>query len=309
MKPIKNIWRRLIVEPTDICNLNCSSCGRPKTGHSIMTPERFEKILHKLKDEPIDRVLFFWRGEPCLNPHLPEFVKMVKMRNKDIMTIVSTNTVVPLLHNVEYVTNLFRYLNRFTLSVDGHDEESLNKYREGSKWNILIKNLETICKVSKMKGMNTLRVMDVLMFRWNAGKEDWFRDIAKKYNIGRLNFKRPIVLNKSILTPEEMKYWLPDNPKYWRYKKVGDVFKHKSSPHCSLDPIITVTGELAICAIDMPMNYGSMGNLITDDLKAIEDNFWAIAPKMYNRKLSICKELCCCMTPQSNRHVSRERIR
>ena len=287
----KTIFSYAHVDPTDICNLNCYSCRRPRTGHSIMTPQTFQRILDKIKGESIKHMLLYWRGEPCLNPHLPELARLTKKLDPSIITYTSTNTAVPNLHNKDYVTKLLSNLNRLEICVDGYNQQSISKYRRGANWKLMLKNLETISRVKT----DAEKRMRVLMFRWNEGREDWFIELAKKYNMDILRFGKPVINDKTVLSLEEAEYWLTKNPKYWRYRRVGDKFIVRSRNTCVPHCIITTTGEVAFCGVDMSMQYGSAGNVLTEPLDIIKERYWKFAPKMYNKELDICKNNCCCM--------------
>src|SRR5262245_2923234 len=77
----------LDIEPTNRCNAHCYFCPRDATPHQgLMTPEVFAKSLDRtIEFDEIARVRFGTRtkvnlcglGEPMLNRHTPDFVRMV----------------------------------------------------------------------------------------------------------------------------------------------------------------------------------------------------------------------------------------
>jgi MoaA/NifB/PqqE/SkfB family radical SAM enzyme len=80
------------IEPTTSCNLRCTECPtgmqsltRPKGNMSL---EAFTAVLNKLSPELLYLTLYF-QGEPFLNQHFAEMVKLA--RNRRIFVATSTN--------------------------------------------------------------------------------------------------------------------------------------------------------------------------------------------------------------------------
>jgi len=75
--------RKLYIEPTTVCNLNCRTCIRnvwedPKT-HMEMAV--FHELVEQLQAFPdLQRVVFSGLGEPLTHPHILEMVRLVRER-------------------------------------------------------------------------------------------------------------------------------------------------------------------------------------------------------------------------------------
>ncbi len=66
-------FKRIYIEITNACNLNCSFCPDYKRKREFMSREDFELILKKIS--PYTKYIFFHvMGEPFLHPLLPEFL-------------------------------------------------------------------------------------------------------------------------------------------------------------------------------------------------------------------------------------------
>src|SRR2546429_5256227 len=79
-------------EPTTSCNLRCPECPsglrsftRP-TG--MMKKELFESVINQLAPS-LSYLIFYFQGEPYLNPHLLEMIQIASQ--KKIYTATSTN--------------------------------------------------------------------------------------------------------------------------------------------------------------------------------------------------------------------------
>ncbi len=66
-------FKRIYIEITNICNLNCSFC--PDTGRApeFMGEELFSRILDEIKDSS-EYIYFHVKGEPLLHPQLERFL-------------------------------------------------------------------------------------------------------------------------------------------------------------------------------------------------------------------------------------------
>ncbi|NKF08430.1 SPASM domain-containing protein [Clostridium gasigenes] len=68
-------FKKVYIEITNICNLNCNFC--PKTGRKLefMEEEAFEHVLKSVKPYT-DHIYFHLMGEPLLNPKLGRFLEI-----------------------------------------------------------------------------------------------------------------------------------------------------------------------------------------------------------------------------------------
>ena len=122
-------------EPTTSCNLRCPECPsglraftRP-TG--MLENSFFQKTIDEIHKELL-YLIFYFQGEPYLNP---DFLAMVKYASdKNIYTATSTNA--------HYLTDevakrtVESGLDRLIISIDGTTQEVYQQYRVGG---ILIK--------------------------------------------------------------------------------------------------------------------------------------------------------------------------
>jgi len=66
-------FRKIYLEITNVCNLNCSFCPKTRRPGAFMTEETFSTILKKI--EGYTQYLYFHlMGEPLLHPLLPRFL-------------------------------------------------------------------------------------------------------------------------------------------------------------------------------------------------------------------------------------------
>ncbi len=76
--------RKLYIEPTTGCNLNCRTCIRNIWEDPIapMSMATFERLVAGLNDLPrLNRVVFTGFGEPLTHPHILEMIQAVRERD------------------------------------------------------------------------------------------------------------------------------------------------------------------------------------------------------------------------------------
>ena len=67
------MYKKVYVEITNNCNLNCDFCPHNKREHKFMKFDEFKTILNKLENHT--KYLYFHiLGEPLLHPNINEFI-------------------------------------------------------------------------------------------------------------------------------------------------------------------------------------------------------------------------------------------
>ena len=125
------------VEPTTACNLRCPECpsglrafSRP-TGN--LKADFFRQTIDELYKDLV-YLIFYFQGEPYINP---KFLEMVKhAHDRGIYTITSTNG--HFLNDKNARETIESGLDRMIISVDGTTQDVYESYRkEGSLENVL----------------------------------------------------------------------------------------------------------------------------------------------------------------------------
>lgn len=135
--------KKLYIEVTTKCNLDCITCVR----HSwqdpleIMTMETFHKIIDSLSDLPqLEKVHFGGFGEPMSHPNFMEMVE--KVRNRGLQVEIITNGTLLSEHNLERLIKLG--VDTVVVSLDGPDEETYQGIRHGGHLDPVLRNLEKL---------------------------------------------------------------------------------------------------------------------------------------------------------------------
>jgi pyruvate-formate lyase-activating enzyme len=140
---IPPVPRRVVVEPTNACNLGCAYCGnkdmlRPRTYLSV---ELYTKLLDEMVELGIPRLTLHTIGEPTLHPRIAEMVKLATDR-KRVVTISTNGT---LLGRESLARGLVEAgPDLLNISADAADAETLAKTRDGLKPEVILEALSAV---------------------------------------------------------------------------------------------------------------------------------------------------------------------
>ncbi|WP_438946044.1 radical SAM protein, partial [Sediminibacterium sp.] len=172
-------------EPTTSCNLRCPECPsglreftRP-TG--MLQKDFFQQTIDDIAPELL-YLIFYFQGEPYLNPN---FLEMVQYANKKgIYTATSTNA--------HYLTDEYARktvesgLDRLIISIDGTTQDVYQQYRVGGKLNKVIEGARNIVKWKKELNSKTPFVFfQFLVVKPNEHQIEEIKALGKEIEIGR----------------------------------------------------------------------------------------------------------------------------
>lgn len=271
----KNIlWGRpaiLTIEPTNICNLRCPLCTtgnnemlRPNGKMSLDT---FGNILDKMGDD-IFFLLLYHQGEPYINKHFLEFVRLAKAKN--IYCTTSTNA-----HYFDDETiraTIDSGLDSMIVSLDGVTQESYETYRVKGNLDKVVSGLRRFMEIKQQRKSRTpLIALQFLVMKHNERELPFIKKLAKELGVDRL-----LIKTIEVRTAEEARLWLPANERFRRYQfdeqnlRVKNSEK-KSCPRPWLSTLINWDGSMVPCCFDKNGSF-IMGNI--NEAKNI-DELWA----------------------------------
>ena len=76
-------FKKIYIEITNICNLNCSFCSKDNKPKKEITVKEFEHILKEI-DEYTDYIYLHVKGEPLLHKSFKEILNLCKKYNKKV---------------------------------------------------------------------------------------------------------------------------------------------------------------------------------------------------------------------------------
>ncbi len=260
-------------EPTTSCNLRCPECPsglRAFTRPTGMLQKDFFKETIDDIHQHLLYLIFYFQGEPYLNP---EFLDMVKYASsKKIYTATSTNA--------HYITDevakktVESGLDRLIISIDGTTQEVYQQYRVGGNLNKVIEGTKKIVQWRKALNSKTPFIFfQFLVVKPNENQLEEIKQLAKEIGVDEVRFKTAQVYDYET-DPNQL---IPNNEKYSRYKKGKDgKYKPKNKLvnrcwklwHAN---VITWDGLVVPCCFDKDAMH-QLGNIKNDSFKNIWNN-------------------------------------
>jgi len=269
------VWGQPIsisVEPTTSCNLRCPECPsglrsftRP-TG--MLDPTFFKETIESVYKN-VSYLIFYFQGEPYLNPHFLDMVKYAS--KKGIYTATSTNA--HYLDDENAKATVESGLDRLIISIDGTTQEVYEAYRKGGKIEKVLEGTRNVIKWKKKLNSNTPNIIfQYLVVKPNEHQIHDVKSLAESLGVDEVRFKSAQIYDYKNGNP-----LIPEDESFSRYKKQDDgtyTIKNQLLNHCWKlwhSCVITWDGKVIPCCFDKDAQY-SMGELSGQSLSAVWGN-------------------------------------
>lgn len=257
------------IEPTTACNLRCPECPsglraftRP-TGR--LQTDFFRKTIDHLHRDLL-MLIFYFQGEPYLNPG---FLEMVRYANqKGIYTITSTNG--HFLNDEHAKQTIESGLDRLIISIDGTTQEVYESYRKSGKLEVVLQGARNIVKwKKKFKAHHPHIIFQFLVVRPNEHQIPEVFQLAKEIGVDEVRLKTAQVYDYKNGHP-----LIPTQERYARYEQQQDGtyrVKNHLLNHCWKlwhSCVITWDGTVVPCCFDKDAQH-QLGDLKKSSFKNI----------------------------------------
>ena len=260
-------------EPTTSCNLRCPECPSGLRAFSRPTGMLKKDFFTETIDDIHRHILyliFYFQGEPYLNP---DFLDMVKYASsKKIYTATSTNA--------HYLTDdaarktVESGLDRLIISIDGTTQDVYKQYRVGGNLDKVIEGTKNIVKWRKQLNSKTPFIFfQFLVVKPNEHQIEEIKKLAIEIGVDEVRFKTAQIYDYEN-DPNQL---IPNLDKFSRYKKNKDGTykpKNKLANHCWKlwhANVITWDGLVVPCCFDKDATH-QLGNLKNESFKNIWQN-------------------------------------
>ena len=239
------------IEPTTACNLRCPECPSGLRAFSRPTGNLKQDFFRKTIDElhkQLIYLIFYFQGEPYINPSFLDMVKYAK--DKGIYTITSTNG--HFLNDANAKKTIESGLDRMIISVDGTTQETYENYRKEGNLEAVLQGARNIVKwKKKMNSATPHTIFQFLVVKPNEHQIDEIYKLAEEIGIDEVKLK-----TAQVYEYEKGNDLIPTIEKYSRYKKNPDgtySVKNKLLNHCWKlwhACVITWDGLVVPCCFD-----------------------------------------------------------
>jgi radical SAM protein with 4Fe4S-binding SPASM domain len=178
---MKKRFKKIYVEITNICNLNCSFCDRTIKSKKEMTIEEFKQVIDKIK-EFTDYIYLHVQGEPFLHSNLEKVLDVCDGNN--IKVNITTNGT--LLHKYVEMLKSKKCVRQINVSL--HSENNMDDYYE---------SVIDSCKKLSSRIYISYRIWNLNTLKITKELEDIIRHLKEKYNIDEEIEKR-LLKEKSV---------------------------------------------------------------------------------------------------------------
>ncbi len=177
--------RKLYIEVTTGCNLQCTFCMRNIWDDpiAVMKPDVFEAILDSLPALPeLNRVVFTSFGEPLSHPRILDMIEALRKRNLAI-TVGSNGTLL----DAKLTEELVRLgVDRLVVSVDGARPETYAEIR-GASLGLVIDNLRRLNEIKwRMGSLYPALGIEFVVLRSNVEELPALASLASQLNASRV---------------------------------------------------------------------------------------------------------------------------
>jgi radical SAM protein with 4Fe4S-binding SPASM domain len=277
-------------EPTTSCNLRCPECPsglrqftRP-TG--MLKTDFFTKTINEIHKELL-YLIFYFQGEPYLNPQFLEMVAYA--HSKKIYTATSTNA--HYLTPANALQTVKSGLDRLIISIDGTTQEVYQQYRVGGQLNKVLEGAKNIVAAKKQLGSKTpFIIFQFLVVKPNQHQINEVKLLGKQIGVDEVRFKTAQVYDYAT-DPNQL---IPTNEKFSRYVQQPNgsyLPKNKLVNQCwklQHANVITWDGLVVPCCFDKDAMH-QLGNLNVQSFKQIwhNSNYQQFRSQLQNSRKNI----------------------
>lgn len=264
-------YKRIYIEITNNCNLNCSFCSKVLKPRRNMTLEEFEIILNKIKGFT-DYIYLHVKGEPLIHKDIMEFINLADKYNLKV-NLTTNGTLFD-----KYAKELGKCKNLNKINFSLHCEHNKPNYLEDIFDNIkyLSKDTTVIYRLWTMKDNeldeNSTKIVDKIKDYYNLSTE----------TVDKIKNENNIKISSTIYVDKDNEFTWPE------------ITNHKSCGYCyglNTHIAILVDGTVVPCCLDSN-GVINLGNIYKDNLEDIinSDRYQNLLKSFRDRKP--CEELC-----------------
>ena len=261
-KPIQwGLPMTISIEPTTACNLRCPECPSGLRIFSRETGNLKEDFFRATIDDlykDLIYLIFYFQGEPYINPKFLEMVKYAS--DKGIYTITSTNG--HFLNDENARKTIESGLDRMIISVDGTTQEVYENYRKEGKLETVLQGARNVVKWKKeLKSSTPHIIFQFLVVKPNEHQIPEIYKLAKEIGVDEVKLK-----TAQVYDYEQGNDLIPTIDKYSRYKQKEDgtyMVKNELLNHCWKlwhACVITWDGLVVPCCFDKDATH-KLGDL------------------------------------------------
>ena len=266
-KSVKKIvkFKRIYIEITNVCNLNCSFCSKSSKSNREMTSEEFKEVLSKINNYT-DYIYLHVKGEPLTHHNLDKILDITKEYNKKVC--ITTNGV----FLKDRLPILKKYDNIYQINISLHSENNKKNYLE-----------DIISSVNEISSYISYRFWTLDNNKMDNKTKEYIKVLKEVYNKEEI-YDGIKLKDKVYLSLDNKFTWPSINNNY--YNERGTCLGAKTQLAILSD------GTVSICCLDSE-GVSNLGNIYLSTMEDIlaSDKYQNILKGFNDNKvyLDICK--------------------
>lgn len=243
---MKKRFKKIYIEITNRCNLNCSFCGKNKRDYRDMSLLEFELVINKIK-RYTDYIYLHVKGEPLLYDNLDSLLSICD--NTNIKVNITTN-------GVFLKEKLSVLMNHFCIR-----QINISLHSENNKKNYFL-DVFSSGKILSTKMFISYRIWDLKEYKLNKKSTEIVNKIIEFYNLSPVivdklyNDKNIKIASNTFVNKENIFTW-PDVDN----DILVDGFCYGLKTHIA----ILSNGDIVPCCLDANGEI-KLGNIFEDSL-------------------------------------------
>ena len=263
-------FKKIYIEITNICNLNCSFCSKVEKPRKMLSTSEFNEIIKKVKDYT-DYIYLHVKGEPLTHPNIIEFINIANEYNLKV-NLTTNGVLFP-----KYAKELSKCTNLNKINFSLHSENNIPNYCEKIFDSVKELNNQTVIyrlwtlKENELDKKSTIIVDKI--------KEYYYLDSSFVEKVKKEN---NVKINSTTYVDKDNEFkW----PKITNYQSNGYCYALKTQIAILSD------GTVVPCCLDSNGQI-ELGNIFTDSLEDIinSERYQNLKKSFQDRKP--CEELC-----------------
>ena len=242
-------FKKVYIEITNSCNLNCSFCNNNQRNKKFMTLEQFECIVNEIKPYT-DYVYLHVKGEPLLHPDLDKILDICSKNNIKV-NITTNGTLLKQNEDILINSDCIRQIN-----VSLHSENKISTY---------FGDIFSTCKKLSNKIYISYRLWTLKDYKLDKKSTEVVEKIIKEYKLSQEIVDK--LKEESSIKIDFNTYVNKDNLFEWpslNNKEESHNYCHALSTHIG----ILVDGTVVPCCLDGE-GIINLGNIFNKSLKEI----------------------------------------
>ena len=249
---MKKKFKKIYVEITNICNLNCSFCSKDYLEKKEMSLEEFKLIIEKIKPYT-DYIYLHVKGEPLLHSKIDKILSICD-ENSLFVNITTNGT---LLKDRYEILNNHKCIRQINVSL--HSENSKEKYFE---------EVFDVCKKLSTKMFISYRLWTLDNYKLDEKSTFIVNKIIDSYTLSTemvykiKNDKNIKIFNNTFVNKSNLFVW----------PNVNNNMNINGKCYGLIDQLgILVDGTIVPCCLDSS-GVIKLGNIFKDDLDDVLDS-------------------------------------